>query len=202
MKSLSSALILEKNRIATENPWLITLDVTWPDTTHSYFVRNTDNIEFQGRTYVAFPFEISTTDEQGKGNLPTVTLKISNVTRALTTFFESTGGAVGATVLIRVINAALLSENYADLELTYEVIAATIDAQWITATLGATNPLRYKFPRYRYLSLHCNWQFKGVECAFTGEGATCNRTLDACIVYGNQGRFGGFPGIDGGIRIA
>jgi phage-related protein len=201
MKSLGAALTLEKNKLSTPNPWLILLDVTWPDTTHSYFARNTEDVTFQGHLYIAFPFGIGQTSETSKGEIPTVTLKISNVSQALTGFFESTSGATGASVRIIVVNAALLSENYADLELTYEVISATLDNQWAELILGAENPLRYKFPRDRYVALHCRFIFKGVECGYAGAGSTCNHTLDACKTYGNSSRFGGHPGISGGIRI-
>ncbi len=211
MKNLSAALLLQKNKIATPNPWLITLDVTWPDASNSYFVRNTENITFQSRTYVAFPFEIDTTGETSKGDIPAVTLKVSNVGRALVPFFEATDGAVGSTVIVRVINAALLTENYADLELTYEVMSAAMDNDWVTMTLGAPNPLRHKFPRYRYVALHCNWIFKGAECGAGTTGTSCDKTLDSCRggagtaragLVSNATRFGGFPGISGGLRIA
>lgn len=40
----------------------------------------------------------------------------------------------------------------------------------------------------------CRWKvFKGIECKYTGEATTCDRTYDMCSnSYGNSDNFGGF----------
>lgn len=169
MKSLSAALILEKNKIASPNPWLITLDIALndPSNTIIYLVKNTENITFQTITYTAFPFELDAAKEDMNGEIPTLTLRVSNITRALQAYLESLDGFRDATVTIRIINSANLSENYADLETTLDVLSTTSDVYWVTFTLGAPNPLRYRFPQSRYIASHCNWKFKGRECYYS-----------------------------------
>ena len=207
MKSLPIALILEKNKLATANPWLVTLDVTFPApaSTTLYLVANTEDVPFQTRTYTAFPFKIDIMDQGGQGEIPTFRIMFSNVTRVLQAYLEELDGAVGATVLIRWINAAYLSEDYAELELTFEVLETVADAQWITLTLGTDNLLRQNFPEYRYLAGHCNWvkRFKDVECAYAGAATSCDGTLDTCRTLNNSPRYGGHPGLaGGGVRFA
>lgn len=209
MKNLPIALILEKNKLATANPWLVTLDVTFPApyTTPIYLVANTEDIDFGGNTYTAFPFKLDVLD----GDNPTLKLMLSNVTRVLQAYLEELDGAVGATVLLRWINAAYLTEDYAELELEFEVLESIADAQWVTFTLGTDNLLRSNFPEYRYLAGHCNWvrNYKGVECAYDGALTTCLGTLDDCRLHINLDgsinatRYGGFPGLSGGgVRFA
>jgi phage-related protein len=203
MKTLSAALILEKNRLATPNPWLVLLDIRLPDATMLYIARNTEDIVFNGHTYTAFSFELEPTKESSKGEVPTITLRISNVTQVFQAYLEAQEGGLGSIVTVRVVNAALLTENYAELEMTFDVMAAVSDIQWITFTLGAPNPLRAAFPQYRYLAGHCRWQFKSAECAYTGASEICKRTLDYCRQLNNSPRFGGFPGLGGGgVRLA
>lgn len=207
MKNLPLALILEKNKLSTPNPWLTTLDVTFPApaSTTLRLVDNTEDVPFGGNTYTRFPFKLDVVDSGANGEITTVRLMISNVTRVMQAYLEELGGAVGATVTLRWVNAAYLSENYSDLTLEFEVLEAVSDAQWCTFTLGAPNPLRADFPPYRYLAGHCNWvrKFKGAECGYSGPSETCQGTLDYCRQLGNSPRFGGFPGLaGGGVRLA
>jgi lambda family phage minor tail protein L len=203
MKSLSAALILEKNKLATPNPWIVLLDIKLPDDSMIYVARNTEDVVFNGHTYTAFPFEIEPTKESSKGEIPTVTLRVSNVTQIFQGYVEAQDGGIGSTATVRVVNAALLSESYAELEMVFDILATACDAYWISFTLGAPNPLRHAFPPQRYLASHCRWKFKSEECAYTGASTICKRTLDYCRQLGNSKRFGGFPGLSGGgVRLA
>lgn len=193
--NLPAVLILEKNKIATANPWIVTLDITLVNGEKFYFVHNTEDIVFQGRTYTAFPFQIEIPKTSTKGELPSWILRVSNITRILQSYIEAQEGGVGAEVIIRFVNAGYLSENYADLETTLEVMSAKADAHWVTFTLGMPNPMNKRFPKHRFIADHCPWDFKSRECAYNGVAATCKRTLDDCRILGNSRRFGGKPGM-------
>ncbi len=205
---LPPLLILEKNKIASVNPWLALLEVTLTDNTKLYLVHNTEDIVFGGNTYTAFPFQIQIPKIGTKGEIPSWMLKISNVTRILQAYLEQQNGCVGATVILRFVNAGYLSENYADLETTMEVLSSKSDAEWVAFSLGMPNPLRQRFPKYRYIAKHCLWDFnypagKGPECAYTGPYMLCEKTLDACRIRSNSRRFGGKIGMDNAnVRFA
>ncbi|WP_298434597.1 DUF1833 family protein [Geobacter sp.] len=205
MKSISSTLTIEKNRIATENPWLVLLDITLTDgVTKFSLVANTEDIQFQGRTYTAMPFNLIPPKESSKGEIPTVTLEVCNVTRVIQGYLEALDGAIGSGVVMRIVNAAYLAEDYAELEMEFEVLAAKCNAQWVSFTLGAPSPLQKRFPLYRYIAMHCKWvqDYKGAECKYSGPLPDCKGTLDDCRAHGNSRRFGGEPGLSGGgVRL-
>jgi len=201
-KNLPANLILEKNKLNATSPWIILLDIKLPDNTILYFCNNNENIQFNGHTYNAIAFELDTTTQTVKGEIPSVTLRISNVTKLIQAYLEEYNGGIGATVTLRVVNTAYLNENYSELEMTFDVIAASTDAYWATFTLGTPNPLRKMFPPYMYIAEHCNWQFKSAECGYSGPATTCKRTYEDCKLHGNTARFGGFKGLSGGyLRI-
>jgi len=210
MKSLSANLVAEKNKLHSTDPWLILLDITLSDSTVIRLVRNTEDISYGGNTYTAFPFDLSMVESNATGQIPTVTLKVCNITRFLTPYLESLDGGLESTVVITIVNNALLSEDYSELEMEFNVIGCDADAYWVTWTLGMANPINRRFPLYRYLANHCAWTFTGgaavgvnVECAYVGAFTTCNRTLSDCVARGNTARFGGFLGMQSdGIRIA
>ena len=172
MKTLPANLILEKNRLASPNAWLVTLDITLTDTppTKFYLVNNTEDITFNGQLYTAINFEIDPAKSYGSGQIPVHTLRVSNVTRILQAYLEATNGGVDSEVTVRVVNTAYLNENYAELEMNYSVLFVKSNALWVAFTLGAPNPLRKRCPLNRYIAEYCNWQF-GLQIATARE---CN----------------------------
>lgn len=203
MKSIPASLILEKNKLATSSAWLLLIDVTLPNNVATFnLVRNNEDVNWNSTLYTAFPFELDMPEEDSKGQIPMATLMISNVTRALLPYLHQYGGGIGSTVVLHIVNSAHINENASELDLTFEVMSTEDDTQWINFKLGAPNPLRSTFPKYRYLAGHCRWTYKSAECNAGSSLTTCGRTLDDCRARANSTRFGGEPGLDaGGMRI-
>lgn len=201
MLSLPLALRLEKNKLVSTAPWLLLLTVTLPDASVLRLVRNTEDVTFVGNLYTAFAFELGDVRNGGDGRIQGVTLKVANPGRVLQPYLEANDGLVGCAVTLAVVHADNLGSDYTELTLAWDVLAAESTSEWITFTLGAENPLRRRFPLHVAIPFSCNWQFKGVECAYAGGAATCARTLDACRTLANTARFGGRPGIVGAARF-
>lgn len=205
MRNLPLALRQSVNAFGQDSPWLplVTITLPAPDNTVLRVVPNSDDVIFGGETFTAFPVQIELPKETSKGEIPTLNLMVSNVTRVLQGHLESLNGGIGATVVLQIVNTAHLAENYAELTLTFDVLSSECTAQWITLKCGPANPMRRRFPLHRYIAKYCNWQFKEVECGYAGTDTTCTRTYDDCKTKGNLPRFGGFPGLDaGGLRVA
>lgn len=202
MKNLPANLVLEKNKLDDQDAWLILLDITMPNNDEYYLVRNNEDIVWNNYLYTAVAFDLDIIDEDGKGTIPQVVLKIPNQNRIFQGYLESYEGAVEAVVLIRIISNSNKMENYSELELTFSVQSSSATSEAITFTLGTPNPFRRRFPQSRFIANHCNWQFKSIECAYAGTDSTCKRTLDDCKSKNNSVRFGGYPGLDRiGVRL-
>lgn len=194
MKTLPSVLVSEKNKLFTSTVWIVLLDITLDSTVYR-FCSNNEDVTFDGETYNSFPFDLEPTSESGSGEIPTVTLRVSNVTQIIHAYLEQLNGAVGATVIIRVVNSAYLSENYSELEFNFSILSVSANDEWLTFTLGAENPLRRRFPPYRFIASHCHWDFKSVECGYAGVATTCDRSYERCSALNNTERFGGYRGL-------
>jgi len=203
MRPLPPAILRAANRLDQDSPWLILLDIAIEGEDTMYLVNNTEDIVFEGRTYIAFAFNVDQPKESSKGELPSIQLSVANATRTLQAYVEQYQGGVGATVTIRIVNAGNLGEDYAELTVTLNVMSCKCTAQWVTFTLSAVNPLNRKFPPEQYIALHCRYkQFKGHLCGYVGDATSCDRTLNNCQRLNNNARFGGWPGLDGrGIRL-
>jgi lambda family phage minor tail protein L len=196
VKSIPTVLIEEKNKLFTPDPWLVLLDIVLSPSVTLRFCSNSEDISFGGHTYTAFPFYLEQTRQTSKGEIPTVDLRACNVTGLIQGYLEDLNGAVGATVTVRVVSAAHLSEDYSELEMIFSVLSSQADAEWVTFTLGSVSLFRKKFPLYRFIALHCNWEFKSAECAYGGGQTACDRTFDRCDQLNNTARFGGYPGLN------
>lgn len=203
--NLPLALRLEANKLTSTAPWLLLLQVTLPDTSVLRFVRNTDDIAFDGHVWTAYPFVLGTQGQSGDGKVQSVTLRVGNASRALTNSLETYGGLVGSAVELLVVHDNHLTEDYTALTLNYAITATTLppDETWVEFTLGAESPMRRRFPIFGAIPYHCNWvaHFKGAECAYVGADATCTGTLTACRLKNNSARFGGRPGLTGAPRF-
>lgn len=203
MKNLPLAIRIEKNRLASDSPFLVLLKITinpGAEETVIRLARNNEDVVYQGETWIAFPFDIEFGGESAKGELTFATLKVSNVTQALQPHIEEHGGGVGSRAEVIVINADHPSEDYSDLTLSFTCLACSTSSQWVTFRLGIKNMILQRYPLYRYNSDHCNWvsYYKGPECGYSGPLANtpCKGDIASCRARGNSSRFGGFIGLD------
>lgn len=85
MLSLSTAVIAEKNKVATASAFLVLLDIVLNDIggTKFYLTNNNEDITFDGQLYTALPFELDIRKDTLKGEIPELVVRVSNVTRVL-----------------------------------------------------------------------------------------------------------------------
>lgn len=195
MLTLSTASIIEKNKIATDGVWLMLLDITYGSEDTIRLVRNTEKITFQGNEYFPYGFELNEITES-PNELPNVQLQISNATGTLQRMLEEFSGVTGANVIIRVVNTNVA--DVAEIEEHFTVLGSSSDRSYITFTLGTDFSFSKRFPPVRVMKDFCPFKFKSVECGYTGELTACNKTLSNCRTRNNSTRFGGEPTIPQG----
>lgn len=205
MLNLSAAATLEKNKVSSTGAWLILLEFDIPGTGDIRLTSNNENVfwpESGGNLYTAFPFTVEDVREDSSGALPSFSIKVSNVTRALVPYLEETDGFKDASVRIMVVHSDHLDLTTAEIDEEFDVLGVGVDEMWATLTMGAPSPMRMRSPKDRYLKDHCRFKFKSARCGYSGTATLCDRTFKRCKALGNSARYGGFPGIDGGVYIS
>jgi lambda family phage minor tail protein L len=195
MLSISSAAIAEKNKIATASAWLVLLEIQL-DAETIRLVNNNQNVSWNSQTWLAFPFEVDTVEETGKGEIPSVSVKVSNVTGEIMQYLEAEDGANGVNVVIRVINSDASANDTAEVELTFIVDRTEYDEALITFHLTGANCLTRRVPPRRYLKNFCGFVYGSIRCGVPSSTVstypTCNKSYADCEERGNDSRFGGF----------
>ena len=200
-KSISVTTAIEKAKLASENALLVALDVKVKQPNSDvvieelHLVRNSEDIDYQGVTYKAFPFEIDIKIEAG--GVPVVTMSGTDMTKTLHRRMQDYGGMVGSEVKFFVINTGAMDRE-PDVVEDFLVTSGSAKNFSVTFQLGAENALATPFPRRRQLRDRCAWKYKSAECGYIGTLPSCDLTLqgdNGCKVHENTLNFGGFPGI-------
>jgi len=197
--AISTDAITEKNRLASSSPWLLLLEIIYPNEPSIRVCWNTENITWDGETWYAAPFKLDDLEESKESNVPSVNLSIVDIERRITPHLDQYKGGVGATVYVRIVHADHLDNTDPELEVMMEIMDVAIDyMNVVKLTLGAENLSNYRSPPDRFLKGHCRYQiFKGSLCGYGGAETECSRTYEKCKALGNEVRFGGFPGLVG-----
>jgi lambda family phage minor tail protein L len=203
MINLSTIAKIEKNKIISDSTYITLLEIHIRPDLILRVCTNTDDISWNGETWVAFPFELDSFQQTSGEEFPRLTVRVSNVTRAVEGYLEQVGGGVGATVKIMVVMSAHLEETAPIESEEFMVQSTSCDQNWVTFTLsGSANILR-RVPERRFLKNWCPFQYKGPECRASSSLTTCDKSLKNCQERNNGMRFGGEPGIPmGGLYNA
>lgn len=201
-RSLSVASVIEKNRLSSDTPWLICLDidVVDPDTggvvEQLHFVRNSEPVAFNGNTYQAASFDMELKSESGESQSVRLTLK--DHSRFVQKRMQMYQGGVGFGVTLTVVNGAALDKP-PEVQEFFEVVGADSGNYVCNFTLGTENAITKTFPRRRQTKDFCQWRYKSEECGYSGTMSSCDLSragANGCEAHGNVIRFGAFPGIN------
>lgn len=110
-RTISSYAIQEKNKLNSSTVWLLMLEIVVPGVSEPIRITsNNESVTWRDETWVAFPFELGEIGEQSKGEVPQVTLRVSNVSRSMESYLQDfdlytkTNGYTPVEVRIYVVN--------------------------------------------------------------------------------------------------
>ena len=207
-KSLSVATAIEKNRLSSDTPFLVLLDIDVIDPTTAAVIetlhvcKNSEDITFNSVLYTGTDFQIEMKSEAGTQSQ--IKLTIDDYTRAIQGRMQSYGGGIGFNVTVMVINGAALTSP-PEVSEYFQVVGADANNYVVTFTLGAENALAVTFPRRKQTKDFCQWRYKdAATCKYAGALASCDLTLNGangCLAHSNTINFGAYPGINAnGVR--
>jgi phage-related protein len=209
---LSDIAIEEKNKLATDSNFLPFVELQIPGVDDNpCIVRNNEDIVWAGKTWYAFPFEMDDVVLTAKGEVPQLSIRVSNVNQVMESYIQlydqycKLYGYSPVVIWLHVLNTrAIAADAYCASENTFEfeLKQPKTSPKWATFILGASSPYKRRAPQSRILKNHCRFRFKDSRCKYIGTGVSCNKTLTQCRLYSNSVNFGGFPGVGyGGIVV-
>ena len=200
MIPLSEATKKLKNQLYDSGVWLSLLTLISKDgSVVINIVNNTEDVVFGSTTFTRFPCKLAEVKESNKGELPTVSLTLSNVDRAVQAYVEQDPDlGSGWSVHIDIVHTTALASGVAEVAYDFVSMGAVADEKSVVFSCGIKNPLRQQFPRVKMFSNACQNTFKKGACTYSGSDTSCMKTLQACRdKFAGQSKipFFGFPGI-------
>lgn len=206
MPSIES--IIERNRRYSDGAYIFLLEISLPTGTTLRLARNTEDIEWpagSGTVWQRFNFDFDEMDESSKGELREVTLRVSNVSRALMRYAEEleeyrkVNGRESLPLRLICVNSNLLDQEEPEGEWEFEDRGIDFPApmKFMEVRIGADDLFGKPVPRRRHIRDYCSWEV-AEECPYV---ATCDRNISTCrSSFSNSENFGGFPVVEeGGI---
>jgi len=102
-ETLPQVLVVEKNRVSSENPWLALLEFKIGTPTLKY-CNNYGDVRYNTYIYTGIDIDIDVTKELKTGEIPSLNLSIGNVSKLIGAYIDQVDGAVGYEVSLSIIN--------------------------------------------------------------------------------------------------
>lgn len=164
---------------------------------NKYFAAYDVNVTFDSIEYEKFPITHSEITENTKGEIDTVNVQISNISR-LIEFYLQSYDLRGKKVSIKMVWANLLNDPDCFIEFSNYIDSYTSNVKDVIFSLMSKfDILDVTLPGRIYLRGKCQWIFKSTECGYTGAETSCNKTRTRCKELANYLRFGAFPSTPG-----
>ena len=195
--SISTEAKIEKNKLGSNDPWLLMLEIQYTGEAAVRLVWNTQQIWWNSVTWYPASFILGDQEESQDGAIPIVNLGIVDLERQLIPVVDYYGGGLGATVNVYIVHSNYLYNSTPEFEAQFEVVGVNVQHDGtITFKLGAEDLSSRRSHPYFFMSAYCRYNtFKGSLCGYTGGETDCDRTLTRCRELNNIARFGGFPGM-------
>jgi lambda family phage minor tail protein L len=159
---------------------------------------------FQGQAYKPWEFLAEGYGIQGRGQLPTPTIRLSNIGGIASQFLQQFNGAKYAKVIRRLTPTSQLNVPTLDYQMVRPPDIFYI-AGYSETRIEVVLKLKSHFDLEQVkcgrviLKNQCPWYYKDTNCGYSGNLLTCNYTLNDCESHFGTGQplpFGGFPGVD------
>ena len=195
MRSVNNNFSVSKNQQSNQPIFLYTIFNYDGASTNLYFADYSENVTYDGQEYIKFPISHDAITEDTTGEISSVSVTLSNVSRLIQAYLE-TYDFNGKKVYITLVWGNQLDDGDAYLREIFYIDSYSADQNNVSFTLTSKfDVLSLQIPARKYSRNYCGFKFKSTECAYAGAESTCNKTLTRCRVLANSGRFGGFPSI-------
>ncbi len=167
MLPISSNAIIEKNKINSNEKWLLLLEINYENELPIYLCLNSQSITWNSNEYLPAIFNLSGIVETKDGEVPSIPLTIFDLNRTLIPLLEAYDGGIGAEVIIRVVHSKYLSNVVPEFEESTEIIDVSVDdTAKVQFKLGSENLQNRRIPPNRFFKNACRFKFKRTTLHF------------------------------------
>ena len=176
-RDLHADMIVEKNRLYSDQPLIHLLILELDDTTTWRFAVYPEDVEFDGETYTAIPAVVDSVEED-PSRLGGMRIHVANADRVVSAALEN-HQLVGRDVTVRLVSADHLATAACKYDATYRIDRVHTTDDTATFELGNENLMALALPRHRFMRGKCRFRYRGDRCRYPGDefGATTRQSF-------------------------
>lgn len=145
-------------------------------------------------TFYPFPLSFGDLELDAEGNLPALSLSVSNVTRELGPYLEAGLGFLDQKVRLWLVNREFLSDYHDSISFDLQVAAAALNNEALTLDLRVSQLYERRIPQENVQAWGCTALYKdGRTCPYRGALVSCRHNLEDCVLHGDDMVAHGYP---------
>jgi len=195
MKALPASLIVEKNRLYSDLPWVVLLEVQVDDSSWERWAVYPESVTFAGQEYSPLPAIFDTLSESSEAKIEGVQVQVANANREVSAYLEN-NNIIGNKVVLKIVSTSELSDANSCLSFTYRINRVQVTDQAAVFELGGEQLYVLQLPKQRFIRTRCRWRYKDENCGYPGDkfGKTTQQTLH----YGDGEKLNGWYVLNSG----
>lgn len=167
-KDMPANLTALKNQLAQPGAWVWLLTVRLPKGGPTLrFASNTEDVVYGGLTYTAFNFHLDSFAWNSDGEIPELTMSVTNVGYALQDYVRDYDGLINGEISFVQVNTDFLVEDYSEDVTTLTIVGCENTWPDVRLTLSVPSALRYRVPEDRFNPHSCRHAFRTEAGAYT-----------------------------------
>lgn len=174
MRQVPLDLAIEKNRMESADSWAVLYELRVAGGQFAYFLtQQSVPITFpatDGDVYYPFPIEIGEFEQDGEGSRPSLTIRVSNISREIQDALDQYDGLRNETVIVRVVNTAQLGDAANVFDAEFEIKSTEAGEESVEFQVSAHEDLDQQFPSRKFVRGHCPVVYGGIECGWGNAG--------------------------------
>lgn len=215
-KTMPSNITELKNQLSQPGAWVWLMTITLPGNAITLrYASNTEDVTYGGETYSAFNFVIDSFSFNCDGEIPELTMTVTNIGYVIQDYMRDYEGLIGGIVSYVQVNTDFLSEDYSEDLMQFTIVGSQNMWPNVQFTLSVPPNLRYRVPEDRYNPYSCRHAFRTpageytTRCGYTGKtiaditlpsGSSVSvQVTSHDFVTGNSIRIYNIVGITGGL---
>jgi len=188
MKTLNASLILQKNQLYTDQPWITLFEIDLDSATTWRFAAYPENVTWNGYEWQAFPAIIEPINEESSGRLSGLNVHVANVDRTVSAYLENEN-LLGNTVTLYFVYRGDLSITSDILSFEYRINRVETSDESAVFQLGHEDLFAITLPWQRYIRDRCRHVFRDSKCGYPNDEFDDTSRQD--IKAGGDGSKGG-----------
>jgi len=167
MKTISADLVLEKNLLYSDQPWIVLFELEVDSDSTLRLAAYPEDVTWNGSRWTRFPVYIDVMSEESGGRLEGIAVHVSNVDRMVSAYAEN-ADLLGNDVTLYIVHKGHMDDTDV-LSFTYRINSIDVTADVATFNLGHEDLYNLQVPHRRYVRDKCSWIYKDDKCNYPND---------------------------------